>query len=148
MSWLERCWLAQTLRPIVVYGWYLNRHLEFAASGAFDGPEGLKLLGWELLLLIIVTIVAGLVLQILFVITSVATGQETVDGIDDERDKRIEARAMVHGFTMTGLGFLGMVLALWQGWGVLWAVNVMLAGMVLADFTVNLYKSFRYWRGG
>ena len=148
MSWLERVWLAQSLRPIAVYGWYLSRHFKLAAAGAFDGPEGLKLLGWEVLLLIMVTFVAGLVLQIIFVITSVATGQETVDGIDDERDKRIDARATKHGFTMIGLGFLSMVLALWQGWGVLWAVNLMLAGMVLADVTVNLYKFCRYWRGG
>ena len=148
MSWLERCWLAQTLRPIVVYGWYLNRHFEFAAQGAFNGPDGLKLLGWELLLLIIATIIAGIIVQAGFVITSVATGQETIDGIDDERDKQIEARAMKHGFTATGLGFLSMVLALWQGWGLLWAVNLLLAGMVLADVTVNFYKFFRYWRGG
>jgi hypothetical protein len=148
MSWLELSWPAQTLRAALVYAWFLSRHIPLAASGAFEGAEGLKLLGWEFLLLIIVTFIAGLVTQIVFVITSVATGQEVTDGIDDERDKHIEARAMVHGFSMTGFGFLGMVLALWQGWGAVWALNIMLAGMVLADIVVNLYKCFRYWRGG
>jgi hypothetical protein len=148
MSWLELSWPAQTLRAALVYAWFLNRQIALVKKGAFQGEEGLSLLGWEFLLLIMVTMVAGLIVQILFVVTSVATGQEITDGIDDERDKHIEARAMVHGFSMTGLGFLGMVLALWHGWGVVWALNLMLAGMVLADVVVNLYKCFRYWRGG
>ncbi len=149
MSWLERSWLAQTVRALTIYGWYLIRHRELTSSGAFEGPEGLKLLGWEILLLILATIVIGIVLQSAFVITAIASGQESRNGFDeDERDRQIEARAMKHGFTATGFGFLGMVLALWQGLGALWAINLMLAGMVLADVTVNLYKSFRYWRGG
>ena len=148
MSWLERGWLVHALRALAVYGWYLLRQRDLAASGALNGPEGLVRLGWEMLLLIMVTIVAGLVVQILFVIVTVATGQETVSGLDDERDKLIEARAMVTGFSMAGMGFLAGVLALWQGWGPVWAFNLVLAGMVAADVTVNLIKFFRYWRGG
>lgn len=147
MAWLEFGWLAQALRAAIVYCWFLSRNLSPALSGAYDSAEGLKALGWEVLLLIMVTMAAGLALQIAFVSISVATGQESIDGIDDERDKRIEARAMVHGFTMTGVGFLASVLALWQGWGAVWVFNLMLAGMIVADVTVNLYKFLRYWRG-
>ena len=149
MSWWDRSWLAQTLRAVLVYGWYLSRQQELIASKAFEGADGLKLLGWELLLFIIATIAVGMVVQGFFAVLAVTTGEETTDGLgEDERDKQIEARAMVKGFTMTGLGFLGFVLALWQGWGFVWAVNVLLAGMVLADVTVNLYKFYRYLRGG
>ena len=149
MSWYELSWPAQALRALIVYGWYLSRQMEFAASGAFEGAAGLKLLGWELLLLIMVTIGAGIIVQAFFAIMAVASGQETTELLgEDERDKRIEARAMVRGFTMTGFGFLGMALAFWQGWGFIWSINVIVAGMVLADVTVNLYKFFRYWRGG
>lgn len=147
MSWLESSWLVQALRALILYGWYLSRHSELKAAKAFDGPQGFETLGWEILLLVMVTIAAGLVIQIFFVIMSVATGQESVDGIDDERDKLIEARAMVKGFTMVGLGFLASVLALWQGWGAVWAINLMLGGMVAADVTVNVIKFIRYWRG-
>ena len=149
MSWWDRSWLAQTLRAALVYGWYLSRQQDLIASNAYKGAEGLKLLGWELLLFIIATIAVGMVVQGFFAILAVTTGEETTEGLgEDERDKQIEARAMVKGFTMTGLGFLGFVLALWQGWGLLWAVNILLAGMVLADMTVNLYKFYRYLRGG
>jgi hypothetical protein len=149
MSWLEMSWPAQALRALGVYVWYLTRHQALADSGAFDGADGLKLLGWELLLLIMVTVTVGIALQIAFVVTAIATGQESRNGFDeDERDKQIEARAMVYGFNMTALGFVAMVLALWQGWGAVWAVNIMVTGMVLADMTVNLTKFFRYWRGG
>ena len=148
MSWYELSWPAQALRALIVYGWYLSRNAGPVASGAFENAEGTKLLGWELLLFIIVTIVAGIIVQAFFAIMAVTSGQETTELLgEDERDKRIEARAMVRGFTMTGLGFGGMVLALWQGWGAIWAINVMLCGMVLNDVTVNLYKFFRYWRG-
>ena len=148
MSWLERATLVQALRPIVIWLWFLDRQRDHLASGALDGPQGLTLLGWEMLLLIIVTVVAGIVIQIGAVILSTATGQETIAGIDDERDRLIEARAMVRGFTMVGFGFLGAILALWQGWGAVWAMNLMLAGMVLSDIVVNLLKFWRYARGG
>lgn len=149
MSWWDRSWLAQTMRAILVYGWYLSRQQPLIASGALEGADGLKVLGWELLLFILATIGVGIIVQGSFAILAVSTGQESTDGLgEDERDKQIEARAMVKGFGMTGLGFLGMVLALWQGWGIIWAVNVQLAGMVAADVTVNLYKFYRYLRGG
>ncbi|MGL4405406.1 MAG: hypothetical protein ACRCT6_06575, partial [Notoacmeibacter sp.] len=97
----------------------------------------------------IATMVVGIIVQTGFVVTAIATGQESRNGFDeDERDRQIEARAIVQGFTMTGLGFLLMALALWHGWGVIWAINIMVGGMVAADITVNLYKFFRYWRGG
>ncbi len=147
MSWLERGWLVQALRALLVYGWYLTRQRELSAAGALEGQQGLVLLGWEMLLLILVTVAAGLVVHILCVILSVATGQESASGLEDERDKLIEARAMVTGFTMTGLGFMAAVLALWQGWGAVWAINLMLLGMVAADVCVNLIKFVRYWRG-
>jgi hypothetical protein len=146
-SWLERAWLAQALRAASVYVWFLSRQRDHLASGALDGPAGLTLLGWEMLLLIMVTIATGLALQIFFVVLSVATGQETTDSIDDERDKRIEARATVHGFTLVGLGFLAAVLALWQGWGAVWAFNLLVGFMVASDVVVNLFKFFRYRLG-
>jgi hypothetical protein len=67
--------------------------------------------------------------------------------MEDERDRLIEAQAMVKGFTLAGLGFLACVLALWQGWGAVWALNLMAAGMVGADVLVNLIKFQRYARG-
>jgi hypothetical protein len=147
MSWIERAPLAQALRALIVYGWYLSRQRDLAAAGALDGPGGLQALGWEILLLIIVTIGVGIVIQIIAVVLAIATGQESGSGIDDERDKLIEARAMVRGFTFVGFGFLGMALALWQGWGAVWAVNLMLAGMVACDLVVCLIRFLRYWRG-
>ncbi|NJR13961.1 MAG: DUF2178 domain-containing protein [Phyllobacteriaceae bacterium] len=147
-SWLERSWLAQTLRAMGVYAWFLSRQQGHYASGAFDAPDGLVLLGLgKMLLLIMVTMGVGLAVQIIFVILSVATGQETTDGIDDERDRHIEARATVHGFTLTGLGFLAAVLALWQGWGAVWAFNLMVGFMVASDVVVNLYKFVCYRQG-
>jgi hypothetical protein len=148
MSWYELSWPAQAMRAVLVYGWFLNRQLGLSASGALEGEAGLVLLGWEILLLIMVTVAAGMLVQMGFAIAAVASGQETTELLgEDERDKRIEARATVHGFTLTGLGFLASVLALWQGWGAAWAFNLMVGFLVAADVAVNLHKAFAYWRG-
>ena len=65
----------------------------------------------------------------------------------DERDKAIERRAIEVGFTVVGIGFVAMALALWQGWGAVWAINLLLGGFVASDISVNLLKFRSYWRG-
>lgn len=137
MSWLERAPLAQALRPVLIYAWYLFR----------PAPESLEALGWNILMLIVATIIVGIIVQIIFVILSTMTGQERIEGIEDERDKMIEALSMVRAFTFVGIGFVGAALALWQGWGAIWAMNLMVGGMVACDIAVNLLKYWRYARG-
>ena len=148
MSWLERSTVLQALRAVLVYVWYLSDVRALADSGALAGPDGLERLGWQMLQLIGVTVLAGIVVQILAVIVTTATGQEAIADMEDERDRQIEARATGTGFAMAGFGFVSGILALWQGWGAVWAFNLVLAGMVAADVAVNLLKFIRYWRGG
>lgn len=148
MSWMESSPLAQALRAVLLYLWYLGRLRELSAQGALDGDAGLALMGWQILLLIGVTIAIGILIQIICVILTTATGQESAADLEDERDKVIEARATVTGFSLAGIGFVAAVLALWQGWGAVWAFNLVLAGMVASDLAVNLLKFLRYWRGG
>jgi Mn2+/Fe2+ NRAMP family transporter len=122
---------------MLIYAWYLSR----------PTPESLEALGWNILMLIIATVIVGIFVQIIFVILSTVTGQEQIEGIEDERDKMIEALAMVRAFTFVGIGFVGAALALWQGWGAIWAMNLMVGGMVACDIAVNLLKYWRYARG-
>jgi uncharacterized membrane protein len=137
MSWLERATLAHALRALIVYGWFLSR----------PWTEDLTLLGWRVLMLIVGTVVLGIIVQMTFVILAMVTGQERDLQVEDERDKMIEAQAMVRGFTFVGFGFLAATLALWQGWGAVWAFHLMLAGMVASDVTICLMKAWRYARG-
>ena len=125
MSWLERATLVQALRPVAIWLWFLS------AQGPLVAVTDLRLLGWQMLMLIVATVVVGIVIQVLAIILTVATG-DTANEFEDERDKLIEARATVTGFTLSGLGFLAGVLALWQGWGAVWALNLVLGGMVAA----------------
>ncbi len=149
MSLFEMSWPAQTIRSLAVYAWFLNRHLGLAASGAFDGPEGLRLLGWELLLFIMVSIAAGFAVVAIFSILASATGHGSVEMFgNDERSKYVESRGNALAFAITAFGFLAMVLTLWQGWGLLWAINLMVAGMVAADIAASSSMFIRYWRGG
>ena len=147
MSWLERSTLAQALRAIVIYAVFLSYLRRMAADGRLDGEAGLSGLGLAILILIGATIVVGIIVQILAVMVSVATGHEKMADLIDERDKAIERRAIEIGFTVVGFGFLAMALALWQGWGAIWAINLLLGGFVASDILVNLLKFRSYWRG-
>jgi hypothetical protein len=149
MSLFEMSWPAQTIRSLAVYIWFLSRQLDLATAGAFDGPEGLRLLGWELLLFIMVSIATGFVVVAIFSILASITGQDSIEMFgNDERSKYVESRGNALAFAITALGFLAMVLALWQGWGILWAINLMVAGMVAADAAASSFMFVRYWRGG
>lgn len=148
MSWLERATLAQAIRAVLVWLWYLTELRALSDQGLLVGEAGLVAMGSLMLILIAGTIGAGMLIQILFVILTFVTGQETATDLEDERSRLIEAQATVTGFGVAGFGFLAAVLALWQGWGSVWAFNLMLGGMVAADVVVNLRKFFRFWRGG
>ena len=147
MSWLERSTLAQALRAAVIYAIFLTYMRAMAADGRLTGDAGLGRLGLAILILIGATVVVGILVQILAVILAAITGDEKMADLIDERDKAIERRAIEIGFTVVGAGFVAMALALWQGWGAVWAINLLLGGFVASDILVNLLKFRSYWRG-
>jgi hypothetical protein len=147
MSWLERSTLAQALRAVAIYAVFLSYMRTMAADGRLLGEAGLNRLGLAILILIGATIAAGIIVQILAVILAAINGDEKMADLIDERDKAIERRAIEVGFGVVGFGFLAMALALWQGWGAIWAINLLLGGFVASDILVNLLKFRSYWRG-
>ena len=147
MSWLERSTFAQALRAAVIYAVFLSYMRSMAADGRLTGDAGQGRLGLAILILIGATVVVGIVVQILAVILAAITGDEKMADLIDERDKAIERRAIEIGFTLVGAGFVAMALALWQGWGAVWAINLLLGGFVASDILVNLLKFRSYWRG-
>ena len=147
MSWLERSTLAQALRAAVIYAVFLAYMQGMTADGRLTGDAGLSHLGLAILILIGATVIIGIILQILAMILAAIYGEEAMADLTDERDKAIERRAIEVGFTVVGCGFLAMALALWQGWGAIWAINLLLGGFVASDILVNLLKFRSYWRG-
>ena len=147
MSWLERSTLAQALRAAVIYIVFLSYLRDMAAQGRLAGEAGLGQLGLAILVLIGVTVVAGIVVLILAVILAALSGDEKIVDLLDERDKAIERRAIEVGFTVVSIGFVAMALSLWQGWGAIWAINLLVGGFVASDILVNLLKFRSYWRG-
>lgn len=147
MSWLERSTFAQALRAAVIYAVFLSYMQAMAADGQLAGDAGLSRLGLAILILIGATIVVGIIVQILAVMLAAINGDEKMADLIDERDRAIERRAIEVGFAVVGFGFLAMALALWQGWGAIWAINLLLGGFVTSDIIVNLLKFRSYWRG-
>lgn len=147
MSWLERSTLIQALRAAAVYAAFLSYLRAMAADGRLTGEPGLGRLGLAILVLIGATVVAGIVVQILAVILAAISGDEKMADLIDERDKAIERRAIEVGFGFVGAGFVAMALTLWQGWGAVWAINLLTGGFVGSDIMVNLLKFRSYWRG-
>jgi hypothetical protein len=146
MTFPEFSTLLQTLRALVLGGLYANWARGAFEAGRFDGDAGLVLLGQALLIYIGVTIGIGIVVQVLSIIIAIARGEESRPGDLDERDLAIERRATVKGFSTVGLGFVGMAVALWYGFGAVSAIHVLFGGFVLADVMTNLAKFISYWR--
>ena len=146
MSFLEINNIIQTVRALIFGIGYTLWARSAALDGRFDGEAGLVLLGKSLLVFIAVTVVIGMLLHILAMIVTIIRGEETHPGEMDERDRIIEARAMTTGFSFCGIGFLAASLALWFGYGAIFAFHALLAGFVAADVLVNLQKFVTYLR--
>jgi hypothetical protein len=147
MSYIEKGAALQALRAVLVALGYLWWIWPAHADGRLYGEGGLALLGRGVLWLIAATVLAGIAVQILVSILSVATKEESGPDFQDERERQIERRALETGFVFVGLGFFGAMAALALGWPAAHGFHLMLAGMVACDAGVNLLKFRAYRRG-
>lgn len=147
MSWIERGPLLQALRALAAGGVVLLWLRTAAAAGRLEGEAGLTLLGLAFLIYIGATILAGIVVQIVLTLLSILVDGEHIETLMDERDRAVERRSMNAGLTLAGAGLVAGSLALWQGWGAVWGLCLILSGFIAADIAVNTARFIAYRRG-
>lgn len=147
MTFVEKGALLQAIRALAVYALYLTWMRGFHLDGTLHAAGAEVMVARSVLWLIGLTVGAGLLVQIAVTILSGIVKDENLAHLFDERDKQIERRAIETGFGIVGAGFLATMVALTNGWSVALALNLLVAGFVLADLVVNLLKFRSYIRG-
>lgn len=147
MSYQERRAIVSILSSLLitaVYSAYMAQR--YPAAEAYS-PEIFRFWGAFFLILIPVSIVAQIIIYILFSIVNTVATQEQEPSITDERDRLIELKATRNSLVMFTAGFLvGMVaVALGQPPAVMFTIFVF-AG-VLAELASELSQFYFYRRG-
>ncbi len=113
-----------------IYYWKVS---DLHAAGAFDGPEGIRLIGKAILVLMagwIVLLTVGTVLS--SILYSKLTNTPEPSFLIDERDREIELRSIRVGYFTTGAGFVLAMIALATGWSIFAVFQILIAGCAVS----------------
>ena len=147
MSHDERNVLTELLTNLVIITLFVLVLFRGTMAGSFDGPQGPQVWAVVVLKLIGVSIVVGIVLAVLSAILwHIITGERSAL-TKDERDRAIAGIGWRWAMIGSAIGFVGGIIALAMGQGVIFALNLMLAGCALGDTFGNIAK-FRAYRLG
>jgi len=148
MSYEERNTIVALFTNLSVMTLLTLRLLSLHQGGAFAGPAALELWAQNVLWIIPASIVAAIILSILFNIGfAIVTREKNPDFVVDERDKAFGIKAMQTTIVVASAGFIGALGALAMGWQALIAFNIILGAFALGDLSGNVLKLFLYRRG-
>jgi hypothetical protein len=148
MTQEQRTALFQLIADVILIVWFLNRFFARDALGDFAGEAGLAALGTMALKFILITIVVGIVVQILGnVLSGVVNMGELPDQTIDERDTRIRRRGEEIAHWATGGSFVIALILLATGYGAVTMVATLFLGFVTSDAIGNIAKLVGYMRG-
>ena len=128
----------------VVYAWIVyQRHLE----GQFDLTEDLNKWGVIFLIFIIVSVVARIIIYIIFhIINAIATKEEDIP-VEDERDKLIKLKATRNSHYVFSGGFVLAIVGLSLGMPVYGIFIVFLISGLLSEIVDNGSQIYYYRKG-
>ena len=148
MPYEERnAWVA-LIANVLIVSWFGWKVWTMSADGAFDGPDGLALWARTVLWMIPVSIVATIILSILFSIgASIATRDTDPSFVSDERDKRFSARGMIATMVVVSAGLIGGLVLLAFGGSAFVALNLILFSFAFGAFVSEALRLYFYRRG-
>jgi len=148
MTYQEKNIIVSLTATILVFSIFFARLSGMCQDGLFDGPDGLRLIGKSILILMAANVAATVILTIVFnIVFAIATGDPKPSFVVDERDKQFELRGLQTMLYVTGAGFLLAMIALTAGWAAYQVFLVIIISFALGDVTGNLVRLFLYRRG-
>ena len=126
-----------------VYYWKVSG---LYAAGAFDGPDGIRLIGKAILMLMAVGVVLRIVGMILFnIFHAILTNTPKPSFLIDERDREIEMKALKVGNCFTFFGMVSAFIALAMGWSI-FAVFQIIIGACAVSALAEVAAQFILYR--
>lgn len=148
MTYQERNNLVAIFNNLIVSGYFAWRIYGMYLEGAFDGPDGLTIWAQTVLWVIPVSIIASIILTIVFnILFAIAARDPNPEMVSDERDRQFGARSIVTAVIVASAGFILALVVLALGLDGFYALNLILVGFVLADLIGSLVKLVSYRRG-
>ena len=128
----------------IIYGWNVyQRHL----AGRFDLTEDFSKWGVIFLIFIVVSVVARIIIYIIFhIINAIATREEDIP-VEDERDKIIKLKATRNSHYIFSGGFVISITALAVGMPVYWMFIVFIISGLLSEIIDNGSQIYYYRKG-
>lgn len=128
----------------MVYAWVVyQRHLE----GQFDLTEDLNKWGVIFLIFIIVSVVARIIIYIIFhIINAIATREDDIP-VEDERDKLIKLKATRNSHYVFSGGFILAIVGLSLGMPVYFIFIVFIISGLLSEIVENGSQIYYYRKG-
>jgi len=132
------------LTVTLIYAWLVfQRHQQ----GQFDLREDFRQWGIVFLVFIGISIVARIIIQILFHIgNAIATREEKIPG-EDERDKLVKLKATRNSYYAFTSGFVVSVMGLALGMPVYWIFIAFVVFGMLAEIIDNASQIYYYRKG-
>lgn len=147
MSYQERLSLVNVVSSLAINAVYAVTMLPRQPQGDAYAPEVFRFWGNYFLILIVVSIVAKIIIHILFSIMNAIATRERESGITDERDHQIELKSNRIGFYVFALGFVLAMLALAMDMPPTTMFLLMLSAGLASDVVGDLTSFFFYRRG-
>jgi hypothetical protein len=131
--------LITAIYGIIIY----QRHID----GIFDLTEDYREWGIIFLIFIGVSIVARIIIQIIFhIINAIATREQDVP-VTDERDKLIRLKSTRNSYYVIITGFMSSIFGLSLGMPVFWIFIIFVGSGLLSEIMDNGSQIFYYRKG-
>lgn len=147
MSFQEKRALVSGVSTILINVLYAREmSARYPTSGDYS-PEVFQFWGMYLLLLIGVTIVAYIIIHIIFVILNTIATREEEPNIVDERDKLIDLKATRNSLYVFQIGFLLAMVALVAGAAPSLMFVILIGAGVVSSLVSDISQFYFYRRG-
>ncbi|WP_420489167.1 hypothetical protein [Neobacillus vireti] len=146
MTYQEKKSIVSFISAILIFGTYCL-YMYPRYPGSLESPETFRYWGYFVLILLVFSIVAHIMISIIFTIIYRITSKEKEPGFADELDKLVDLKANRNSFFIFIIGFLLAMgsLIIYQHSQVMFIILI-ISGFI-SDLTGSLTKFYHYRRG-
>jgi len=133
MNFQQKNIYASLFTIVILFGAYYWKVSDLYTAGAFDGPDGTRLIGKAILALMAVGVILRIIGMILIsIFHAILTNTPKPSFLIDERDREIEMQALKVGNNFTFFSMVSAFIALAMGWSIFAVFQIIIAGCAVS----------------